>query len=252
MKQMGIIRWIPVGALGATGLLVAFITACAGVDPGGEEQFELLQQSLSGGSGGSGPITFDLQQTTGAAGSGTGGSYSGATDATIYAAFATTNFGSSDTCTVDGGSMERACLFRWEMPLPDTATVTAASIILTLSNGTSSSFNVHNLLKPWTEGTVTWNNNTALSRWTIGGAKADNSANPDRSPNVLGTLTGGAGQRTINLNTSGIAVVQSWMTDPDVNHGIIIAGNSTDGVHINSSESTTIASRPILRVTYQP
>lgn len=252
MERMKSGEWlVGFGALSIS-MLVVFFVACTVTVDGQEsaESLEAIQQDGAGGTATTTLITYDLQQGS-LGGMAVGGGYNGATDATIYAAFATTNYGSTDTCTVDGGSTERACVFRWQMPPPSTATVTAASIILTLDNGTAGNFSVYQLLKAWDEGLVTWNAPNNLQSWGLPGAKEIMGITPDRAGGVLGTLTGGVGQRTINLNATGLSVVQGWVTSSANNRGVIIAGSSTDGVHIRSSEHVTITSRPILRVTYQ-
>lgn len=236
--------WFQAAFVAATGLL-AFAAGCAGADgwDGAAEAPAGIQQGLAG----LGPQTFDLQNNW----QGLGGSYNGNTDAMIVMEAADTNFGALDACGVDfGGDYGRACVFKWLMPPPNTAKVTAASIILTLSNGTGSSYDVYQLLRPWNEASVTWNQRTAGSSWGLPGANSTGGATPDRSSTVLGSLTGGIGKRTITLNASGIAVVQSWVANPSTNNGLIIAGSATDGVVIQSSEYATIADRPILRVTY--
>jgi hypothetical protein len=242
--EMGSNRWMGTAVLGLAAL-AAFVAACAGVDDWSEpnENPVAIRQGLAG----MGTDTFDLQQNW----VGLGGTYNGATDALIVSTQATNNFGALATCAVIGtASQEYACVMRWDMPPPNTATVTAASIILTLASGTTGTYNVYQLLKPWNEGEVTWNKRTALANWTLAGAKQTTGGTPDRSATVLGTLTGATGQRTITLNASGIAVVQSWVTNSATNHGLIIAGTSPDNAAFRSSEYPTVAERPILRVTY--
>jgi PKD repeat protein len=95
---------------------------------------------------------------------------------------------------------------------------------------------------------VTWNQATAVDPWGTPGAEAVS----DRDSLELCTFNAGStGPVTINLNTDGIALVQSWVDGGAANNGIIIADPvSTNGADFDSSESATAMSRPRLEITY--
>jgi hypothetical protein len=69
---------------------------------------------------------------------------------------------------------------------------------------------------------------------------------------VVGTVTDRVtGKVAITLNAAGIALVQSWVDNPDQNNGIIIADVSvSDGLVFESREAGTAGNRPKLTVTY--
>jgi hypothetical protein len=62
------------------------------------------------------------------------------------------------------------------------------------------------------------------------------------------------GIKTINLNSTGVSLVQSWVNNPATNQGIIIKDYSgpTNGLHLDSREASTATLRPKLTITYQP
>ena len=71
---------------------------------------------------------------------------------------------------------------------------------------------------------------------------------------MVGTLTGPAlGQQTVTLNGDGVALVQSWVNNPSLNNGFIVSNytGATDGLSLNSRNTSTPSARPMLTVTYQ-
>lgn len=231
--------------VGATVLVSA--SACGG----GEEGLAVQQQGL-GGSGG-GLIAF-FQQTGGGTGGGGGSGgmgpgYSGATDTTLEEDQPTTNFGASGTCTADGWGDRRNCLLQWSsLTVPASATVLEAWIDLFLDDGTASTFNVFKVTRAWNEGQATWLNAQSGTPWAGPGATGAS----DTDAPVLGTLTGSVGWRRISLNAAGIAAVQDWVSNSASNKGVVLGGNSSDGVHIRSSEYSDAAKRPVLFIRYAP
>ena len=76
----------------------------------------------------------------------------------------------------------------------------------------------------------------------------------DRGSTVLGTVSASAlGSYVLTLNSSGVALVQSWVNTPSTNNGILVANTtSSDGLAVSSRNATTAAKRPKLTVTYIP
>lgn len=70
---------------------------------------------------------------------------------------------------------------------------------------------------------------------------------------MLGDITAPAtGTKTITLNSSGIAKVQSWINDPSTNFGFIIQDYTvTNGLDVRSSEASTVSQRPKITITYE-
>ena len=100
----------------------------------------------------------------------------------------------------------------------------------------------------WSESSATWNQYASGSNWATAGANGST----DRGTTVLGTVTASAnGAYTINLNTAGIARVQSWVDNPSANYGMILMdGANSNGLDFSSSEASTTSQRPKLTVNY--
>jgi hypothetical protein len=175
--------------------------------------------------------------------------YTGTRDTKIKSDAATTNYGTNTTLEVDG-SPDYAGLVSWDLTsIPAGKTVTAVSITFNVTDISGSAYELYALKRTWSETTATWNLASTGVSWQTVGANGAN----DRETTVLGSLTGStAGLKTITLNSSGIAKVQSWINTPSTNYGLILLDYANaDGLDINSSEIGTIASRPKITVTYQ-
>ncbi len=179
--------------------------------------------------------------------------YSGTRDAEIREGSPDANNGLTDTqLEVDGedGGTELSILIRWDdLSIPAGSVLVAASVTLSVFNP-GQQYSVHQVLRDWDEGQVTWNSAAANRPWATAGARGAT----DRGPNV-GTLSGAMGDVKIELNAAGIAMVQSWLTTTaNSNFGIVIAnpGGATDGVDLYSREHQTATQRPKLTVLYTP
>ena len=78
-------------------------------------------------------------------------------------------------------------------------------------------------------------------------------ARPSREMTVRGTVgPTSTGTHTITLNNDGVALVQSWVVDPTMNHGIMIVDSDvTDGLAFNSREASPASNRPRLTITFE-
>ena len=181
--------------------------------------------------------------------------YSGTRDSRISAASPSTNYGNSALCGAAGGPNEISCVLLWfnlGSYVPASAAIVSATIFLNVIDATSSTYNVYELKQHWKESAVTWNdvvNSTPAGPhpWQVPGAKGAN----DRGA-LVGTLTGAVGIRSIQLNSTGLALIQSWILNgnSDVNGFIIANESATDLILFYASEATTIANRPRLQVTF--
>ncbi|WP_437336458.1 DNRLRE domain-containing protein [Sorangium sp. So ce394] len=221
------------GVLCAALPVIAIVNACGA--EGEIEEISEARQALT---------TVSFQQ-----GSLPSSSYAGSTDATIRQAAATTNYGGATTCEADGddgSGVDKSCLLKWTLSgIPAGSTVQSASITLQVTDGSSNTYNVHEVKRSWDEAQVTWNNATSTTAWAAAGALGST----DRG-SLVGSVTGSAGSRTITLNAAGVALVQAWV-DGASNNGIAIASSSnTDGIDFASSEHATAAQRPKLTITY--
>ncbi|AUX29390.1 uncharacterized protein SOCE836_014800 [Sorangium cellulosum] len=224
---------LSIGVLCAVLPAIAVVNACGA--EGEIEEISEAQQALT---------TVSFQQ-----GSLPSSSYAGSTDATIRQAAATTNYGGATTCEADGddgSGVDKSCLLKWTLSgIPAGSTVQSASITLQVTDGSSNTYNVYEVKRSWDESQVTWNNATSTTAWATAGAMGST----DRG-NLVGSVTGSAGSRTITLNAAGVALVQAWV-DGTSNNGIVIASSSnTDGIDFASSEHATAAQRPKLTITY--
>ena len=150
------------------------------------------------------------------------------------------------------GNPAKGSLLRWELPsIPMGSIVQSASITLSITNSTTSTYELYELLRSWTEGDATWNQYAAGAAWGTAGAQQ---IGVDRAATVIASFTALAtGFMTINLNADGIAMVQKWINAPSTNHGVTIQNYVTTSADIfafESSEALTASNRPKLTITY--
>ncbi|GAI31266.1 unnamed protein product [marine sediment metagenome] len=165
------------------------------------------------------------------------------------------NYGDATTIEVDAEDATTLApewgLFEWDISseIPVGSTVQSASITLYVDPGDpGGSFDFYELKKNWTETGATWNKYDGINDWQSPGAEGAD----DRGTTVLGTMPGTAGSHTVTLNSSGIALVQNWVNNPDTNYGVILRGSSTAGTRYFSSENSDTANRPKLTIEYIP
>jgi hypothetical protein len=100
------------------------------------------------------------------------------------------------------------------------------------------------MLRDWNEATATWTQASSGINWAAIGAQGTS----DRSAIQLGTLRATSkGTATVELNATGIALVQSWIDNPSSNFGIVIQNyNNSNALKIASREATS--GRPRLNI----
>jgi hypothetical protein len=129
------------------------------------------------------------------------------------------NYGSSTEILIDGSPNDYGTLLKWDVSsIPSGESIQSASITLTAFNNTSDIYEVYEMKRDWVESQATWNEYASGNNWQTSGAQGAN----DRGTTVLGTITGGTGAKTINLNSSGIALIQSWVDNSSTNLVITI------------------------------
>ncbi len=181
-------------------------------------------------------------------------SYAGTRDTYISEPNPTSKFGTATTLRVDGeagSGQDLSTLVKWDISsIPSGRTVQTATITVFVTNRSAQSYQVFQLKRPWVEDQASWNLYATGSKWSVPGAKGST----DRGSTVLGTLTASAlGSYTLMLNSSGVALVQSWVNAPSSNNGLIIANTtSSDDLIFSSRSTSTRANRPRLTVTYLP
>jgi len=180
--------------------------------------------------------------------------YNGTRDATIKENQPDTNFNTQTTIGIDGDDpggtgLDKWGIIRWDLSkIPAGKIVTGAEIGLYIVD-LGESYDMFHMKRDWSETGAAWNIYTAGTSWQTAGAQGED----DRGWTVLGcTPSLATGWQTIEMNTDGIALVQSWIEDPGNNCGILI-GNSarTNGLDFSSREVAEAAYRPRLTVCYQ-
>jgi PKD repeat protein len=180
--------------------------------------------------------------------------YAGTSDAYIREATPDTLYGLDPTLQVDGsepsGSVtDMNIVLGWDISsIPSNATVVTADIQLEVTDISSGPYECYSLLAGWVQTQVTWNSASSGVPWTAPGAPSAS----DRGTQVACTISAPSmSSLTVNLTADGLSLVESWIADPNSNHGLIIAGPTTsDGAGFHSSESATAMARPKLNITY--
>jgi hypothetical protein len=177
--------------------------------------------------------------------------YSGTRDTRLLATNPGINYGNAIRVTVDGGgqSASESTLLFWDLTnIPLGSTIDSVEITLNVSNSSSESYEFYEINRNWTENEATWNSYATDLDWEIPGAYGSG----DRDSTILGTITpSSSGLNTISLNTTGVAVVQTWINNPSSNHGFILAdSNNTNGADFSSRETSTISNRPMITLHY--
>jgi hypothetical protein len=166
-------------------------------------------------------------------------------DATINSAAPTTNFGAQTICEVDG-TPEMSCLLKWNLTaIPSNATVLNATLYVDVVDSSLPAYSGKQLLRSWPEQQTSWEATTS-SGWQIPGAKAAS----DRAPASLFAFSGHQGQQSAAFNSTGLAVVASWISSPAANYGVIISSTDSHRMGISTREEPNGA--PRLCVGYAP
>ena len=180
--------------------------------------------------------------------------YDGTFDTYIREASASTNYGTATTLQVDGdepsgSATDMSILLGWETStIPSDATVQSATIYLNVLNISSGPFFCYGLLRSWEQVQATWNVALTGTPWSVAGAMGAS----DRDSLPLCTVSAPVtGSLAINLNSDGLALVQSWVDGSVPNYGFVIADSATsNGADFDSSESVSVVNRPKLEVVY--
>ncbi len=171
-------------------------------------------------------------------------SYSGTRDAYLQETRPNDEFGTLATLRADGESTENGqtgeyvTVLKWDVSsIPSNAVVNSVSIRFDVSNASSGTYNVLKVNNSWTEIEVDWDD-------IMGGSGGFGTT-------VLGSFNPGTvGLKSFSLNSSGIQVIQDWISGASTNNGILIrSSGSTDGVIFGSREAS-LADRPRLTVDY--
>jgi Lamin Tail Domain/CotH kinase protein/Dictyostelium (slime mold) repeat len=192
----------------------------------------------------SGPATVTFQQ--GASG------YSGSLDTYIDAAL-----GSQAAVTpivIDGDPLEQA-LLRFDGifgsgagQIPSGSTVSSATLTVWTGTGandqSANPVNFHRLLHTWSDADV-WAA-YGVAPWNATGGLQNDGVDALAAVAATTTIATAATSAAIDVTTS----LQAWAAAPATNFGWAILPTGTDGLRLESNESTTAARRPLLSVTF--
>jgi hypothetical protein len=179
----------------------------------------------------------------------------------------TYNYGGVNLFKVTNNSSgtNRGALIRWDLSsIPSNATISTASVTVYVSTSSTQTYNMYALRRTWVEGTTSpgaasstsanWNTYNGSDSWgTLGAA---NTSSDRYDTNLWGagsTSFSSTGSKEVSLNSSGIAVIQQWVSGSLANYGVTLQNYTTtsgsDNLQISSSEHTTNAG-PTLNVYY--
>ncbi|MEO1999692.1 MAG: DNRLRE domain-containing protein, partial [Planctomycetaceae bacterium] len=117
--------------------------------------------------------------------------YEGTHDVTIRSQFRATNFGSDDTLIVDGIVESATTLIQWDLSsIPTGVDVTAVNMDLEITNGTSDTYQIYQLIRPWSEDEATWNQASSGTPWGLAGALGISDINRKMLGSVRGSDLG--------------------------------------------------------------
>ena len=179
--------------------------------------------------------------------------YAGTRDSYIAEEHPASNYTHQTRVHVDGHDsrdLTLSGLLRWDLKaIPKGSRVHAVSITLHVKQPTSDAYGIYRLGRGWTEKEVTWNCPSIDDFWQEPGAKGPQ----DRDASPVATLVPWkTGISEFFLGRGAVDLVQSWIDNPSVNYGIILAGSESGGWIFTSRESAVEEHRPGITVYFQP
>ena len=175
--------------------------------------------------------------------------YAGAQDTKMLERSVNQNYGSVNAVEIDGSPL-KAALLQWDISsISPGSNIESVEIAVDVVDRSSDSYEIYEVLRPWVESEATWSQYAQGLSWEAGGANGA----LDRGSDVLGGFTASStGPYTTVLNEEGIAVVQSWVDNPALNHGFLVMDYlaASNGLDFSSREATPASVRPKLTVTY--
>src|SRR6185503_17812723 len=118
-------------------------------------------------------------------------------------------------------SESRSALFRWDVSsIPRSSQVVSAELSFWVTGALVGDCKVLPMLRGWDEA-ATWKTSNGSASWFGVGAQG----NMDRGQRPIGLLAPATpGMYALPLNELGISAVQTWISEPGKNFGIIILG----------------------------
>ena len=230
--------WVPISST----VLLALLQGCADLKPNNatEPPLEVSKEPLT--------ETYTLVFQDGTNG------YAGTRDTYLSERYGNKNYGATTVLYVDGDTSntkwrELSALLYFDISsIPKSATVTAATLSLFVTDATTTSYPIYGLNRSWNEFQSTWLRPLNGQQWQSSGAKGTF----DRDPSPLAVFaTNSTGNNTTELDSIGIAKLQKWVSNPESNFGFMIASpTNSDELAFHSHEIASVVQRPKLVVTY--
>jgi len=163
------------------------------------------------------------------------------------------NFGGDDEIRLEMDSGERGLLAFDLSAIATTATITSASLQITNTQIPVAPLpiDMHRVNEQWDEGNGTgaggianFSIRTGVTTWSNAGA-----APPISASTAFGNFTPVIGLQTIAIPTP---VIQSWVTTPATNFGIVMISRDGESTRFTTSEGAPSSARPVLTVTFTP
>ncbi|HVV02274.1 MAG TPA: Ig-like domain-containing protein, partial [Verrucomicrobiae bacterium] len=182
-------------------------------------------------------------------------------DAYISSSFTDQNFGDQTTVVsgllgVNSGRELRRTFLRFNLDgvVPQGAVIESASLTLTVTRApqagrADSVFDLRRMLKPWTEGQVTWTSASGSVSWEIAGASGASDASQTASSSALIQAEATC---TFATTTALVADVQAWTDSPQNNFGWLLISEDEQtpetARHFGAREDPLNAA--LLQITY--
>ena len=180
--------------------------------------------------------------------------YSGTRDTWINNEHPSTRYGAEAVLEVEdseGKPGGRPALLRWDMGvIPQGSRVLSATVTLDITKASGGrTCLLYEVKRDWSESQANWSHASPAGRWEIPGAQGPR----DRGGMILGSFLPRPGSCAIELGPEGRNVIQSWIDQPESNHGLLfVLGESEGKFAFRSRESTEPEGRPRLTVMYRP
>ncbi|MGB9104952.1 MAG: DNRLRE domain-containing protein [Terriglobales bacterium] len=161
------------------------------------------------------------------------------------------NYGNQETLALQAGPLPSYTYMRFNLSqVPAGSSVTKATLRLFVTAVTTpGAFDVHLANGPWSESTLTWNNQplSGPGSTVVGGSCASPIPTAADPTHPLCITTGQVNGYVIIDITS---QVQAWITDPTSNYGIVLVPTSgySTSVAFDSKESSTTSHDPMLDI----
>lgn len=182
------------------------------------------------------------------------GNYSGTRDTYLYDFSPEANYGSLPNLLVGTSQFEnlvRFAIFQSEGgPIPDGATINAATLSIYKESYYDATYRVHRLLQSWDENTATFNARSSGLPWTVPGARGSGT-DFRAAHDAEKTLGWDPGWLDFDVTSA----VQAFGSGSSVNHGwkfVMTTGNGNIKGFASSEYATDPALRPRLLITYTP